>query len=316
MKIIQSFWPNNILDNKEKIDKLNTIYELSSFLLKDTLKNSNISIELVTNNIGKQLFKNIRHYDNVNLLLENDFFNNLDTDLWSAAKIVPMKFYNEDIIHVDGDFLLQDKKYFLNNINSYYDIIVQNKEFGQAYLNNYKIQMEIFESMFDFPKININYVYNCGIIGFKNKNAKNQYIAEFLYKISNCMAKMKIFKEEAKKFFKETNINCIFEQYTLAEVAFIKNYLVRELIPSEKILMEQMISGFSPENIFFHVAGPAKYLNEYVDIFKEILIKLYNNTDIKICDSLKSNDKLFVALRKYLYDSKIQTYNNFTRNIK
>lgn len=316
MKIIQSFWPNNILDDNEKIYKLKVIYELSSFLLKNALKGTNISLELVTNNIGKDFFKDIKSYDNINLLLENDFFNNLDTDLWSAAKIVPMKHYDEDIIHIDGDFLLQDKEYFLANIHSNYDIIVQNKEFGQAYINNYKVQMKIFESMFDFPKIDINYVYNCGIIGFKNRSAKNQYIAEFLYKIANCTQKLKFLKQEAFKFFKETNINCIFEQYTLAEVAFIKNYLVREFIPSEKLLMEQMVSGFSPEDIFFHVAGPAKYLDEYIDIFKESIEALKTNPHIKICSLLKSNKNLLLALRKYLYDSKLETYNNFIKNIK
>lgn len=281
MKIIQSFWPRTT--DKEKLKYQIKFYELSSYLLKSTFEKK-YEVHLVTNNLGAEILKDINYYDNINLYFNNPIFKEVDDSLWSFHKIMSLKAYEEPAVHFDADFFIGDKNDILEKVESPYQVIVQSKEFGAAFKSNYGHQLHLYNKIYNIHNDLINFVYNCGVIGFRDLFIRNIFINEFIFKISNSLPKLDILKEEALKYFSETDINCLFEQYTLAEVAFAKNVFVRELVDCSHFIHKGMISGHSPINNFFHACGPGKYSKAFYELLDNVYRRLLQNPTLNACD--------------------------------
>lgn len=311
MKIIQSFWPRDITD-KEKLKYQFKFYQLSSFLLKLTFSEK-YELHLVTNDAGAEILKNINYYDKINLYFNNPIFKDIDDSLWSFHKVMSLKAYEEPTIHFDGDFFIGDKQDIRLKIDSPYQVIAQSKEFGRAFESNYENQLDIYNKIYDVYKSPVNFVYNCGVLGFRDISIRDMFINEFVYKISNALPKLHILKGEAFKYFKETDINCLFEQYTLAELAFVKNVFVRELVSPHYFYRNGMICGHSPINNFFHACGPSKYSQGFYNLLNNIYNKLLADPELNACDLFRLEQESGV----YNFTTqKIQNYSNFREKMK
>lgn len=310
MKIIQSFWPRTT--DKEKLKYQFKFYQLSSFLLKLTF-DKRYELHLVTNDLGAEILKDINYYDKINLYFNNPMFKEIDDSLWSFHKIMSLKAYKEPTVHFDADFFVGDKNDIREKVDSPYQAIVQSKEFGNAFKSNYEHQLHLYNQIYSAHDNSVNFVYNCGVIGFRDLLMRNIFVNDFIFKISNSLPKLNILKEEAAKYFGETDINCLFEQYTLAQVAFAKNIFVRELVDPSNFIHQGMICGHSPINNFFHACGSAKYSEGFCQIIDTVYNKLLQNPTLNVCDlfRLEKDSGMYRFMSQ-----KFQNYSNFYEKMK
>lgn len=299
MKIIQSFWTKPLINKCHYgIDNLNInqlfkknidYYNLGAKIFKKI----GYDIELFTDSYGAELFK----HNNVGQVIRKDLDdldkNNCLPELWSFSKIYSLQKaslnYNDKIIHIDNDIFFKDIDYIKNKIESDWDILVQSKEDGVFFDKYYKRSIQGFCDIFKltlYQKLDLttyNYAYNCGFLGFKNKEYLNMFYKKYknFYDIVN---EDKVGLEKylyLKKIFApvhflegvKININCILEQVQIAEFCNSLNLNVKEILP--KFLWPNPYNGSCLNNIeklkYKHFSGHKKFTEQ--EVYEEIFSK-------------------------------------------
>lgn len=287
---------------EESLNKAVKYYQIGAKIFKKL----GYSIDLYTDNYGKKLIGDNNIYENIYTDLED--LKDQPTELWSLAKVYSLnKAYlksNEQIIHIDNDLFFSKLDLPKTQIESYWDVLVQSKEINRHYNTYYRYSIEYFCEIFsidNMKKLNLltyNHAYNCGFLGFRNKDIAWIYMQEY-FALYNKIVEQKsnldkyiLFKFNENipfghnKSYK-VNINCILEQVLLTQVVSHYNLYAKEVIPvslwqnpsnsNKKHPIEYI--GFLGEPIeefgFYHYSGGKKYSAD--KIYKEILEKFEDN---------------------------------------
>jgi len=294
LKIIQSFWTKpykhiNVLggysngwhhsklesNTSEAIQKSVKFYELSA----KCLRKLGYTIELFTDQEGASLIsQNI--YDNVNTSL--DAIKDEPAELWTIGKIYSLEkaieMSNEPCIHVDHDIFFRKPEIIKERIECDWDILVQSKEIDDSYKEAYEESIDIFCNIFGIHPFTLrflktyNFCYNCGFLGFKNKEISDKYIPAY-YKLYKHISKQKLNMNKFiglraycgnKGFGLKSNMNCIIEQILLTKIANFYNFYTREIFP-----VSSWCGGAGRSRIisskklgFKHASGQRKYDKE------------------------------------------------------
>lgn len=254
MKFIYSLWTKpELYDTKEKL-------EIISFLGASVKNLSKISsnIELITDSNGYKKLESVGALSalkGINIRKDLDNISHINEGLWAYPKIYSLSLYDEPVCHIDLDFVFTQKASVENVINSEWDILVQSKEAGYHFNFFYKEAINIFmlclldmdkDFIINYPeflyKESFNFTYNCGLLGFKNMEAKQKYTKKCLniYSMLNDVKIIKKFYDLHHIICKQTpiinrlNINCLIEQYFLTAFSNFENLYVKEMCPMKE----------------------------------------------------------------------------------
>jgi hypothetical protein len=290
MKYIYSLWSKKLNENLGKLSKeegaklLRRERALMSKSLGSLIEcvGTNSQIELVSDDFGINLFSGLpfgRVRNHLNKI------NDLSSDFWAYGKIYSLGLYNEPVCHLDYDFIIKDHNYFRKIFNDdKWDVLVQSKEISPAFYLIYQAGVDAFLGSIDsgfFKDMmelyyfeSYKYAYNCGVLGFKNIEAKHEFVEKtkkmysFFNEKENVLTKtfenhndiphLSIQKGKntvnqelvnLKKYWDlaniysvrhehldPTNINCMLEQFFLTVWSNYKNLYVKEVCPIEKWL--------------------------------------------------------------------------------
>lgn len=215
-KAIYSYWE----DNRKKVNggytsKKNLAISLT-LSVELALKQFE-EVELITNTYGKNLLidKYKVPFTSVKVVLDQ-FDNILNPDFWAYVKIFTYSIQEEPFVHIDNDVILWDK--IPDNIlNS--PLFFQNKEKfteHKGYLRLVKEAKGFAKINFDIIMSEIDYAYNCGVIGVNDLSVIREWksiVDEYLFSAKNQMT----WNETPDKH----SHNHLFEQFFIS--ALIKN---------------------------------------------------------------------------------------------
>jgi hypothetical protein len=271
IKVIHSFWSKPFLNNRwgvtDQFRKNIFTYALSAVYAKKMFGN----ITLVCDSVGAELLE-IIEYNEINNSLDD--LEEVNPKFWTYGKVKSLSLYNEPVLHIDGDVLLifdTLKEVFLSN----WDVIVQMKEIGSHYTSTYSEMLPTVSKVVGFIDYGLyNFVYNCGVIGFKDIEFKNQYCHTFFDTIEKCNLGI----SELDKIDGKYEINCALEQSLLTVMAENNNKYVKEILPLAK-MEEISLQGLANKIGYAHLWGKAKYdefcLNKVRKKLYELDEKLY-----------------------------------------
>ena len=269
MKAIHSFWSKPFLNNRwgitDQFRKNIFTYALSAIYAKRLFGN----VTLVCDSIGAD-FLEVIGYDDVNTSL-NDL-EDVNPKFWAYGKIKSLSLFNESVLHIDGDVLLRYeslKKVFESN----WDVIVQMKEVGEHFTGTYSEMLPTVSKVVGFIDYELyNFVYNCGVIGFKDVSFKNQYCHTFFDTIEKCNKGI----SELNKINGKYEINCALEQSLLTAMAENNNKYVKELLPLAE-MTEIGLEGLANKIGYAHLWGKSKYDEFWLNKVRKRLYELDNN---------------------------------------
>ena len=211
------------------------IYQLTKKSV-DLINRYNGEVHFITDSLGKEIFKNIK-FASIDTYL--DCVPKKYYQIWCLGKMYALNKIankNEPFIHLDYDFLIFKKipEYIFKK-----DIIVQSLEYD---LNKFGYAIDYFDknciNKYYCKNQNLDYAYNCGIIGGQD------YV--FFNKYSNAAINMITDKENEKFFLKN------FDEH-------LKNY------PNFKHWTTSVLSEQ------YHLANACNFLNKKVTFFYEEL---------------------------------------------
>ena len=272
MKAIHSFWSKPFLNNRwgitDQFRKNIFTYALSAIYAKRLFGN----VTLVCDSIGAD-FLEVIGYDDVNTSL-NDL-EDVNPKFWAYGKIKSLSLFNESVLHIDGDVLLRYES-LIKVFESNWDVIVQMKEVGEHFTGTYSEMLPTVSKVVGFIDYELyNFVYNCGVIGFKDVSFKNQYCHTFFDTIEKCNKGI----SELNKINGKYEINCALEQSLLTVMAENNNKYVKELLPLAE-MTEIGLEGLANKIGYAHLWGKSKYdefwLNKVRKRLYELDNKLYN----------------------------------------
>lgn len=177
-------------------------------------------VHLVTDNAGADTFKNMG-FTSIDTVLENiPNHKEIKNHIWCYGKLYGINYIankNEPFFHLDYDFFLLDK--IPNDILSA-EVVFQSKEDAllEFYNKNFFIQNcknKYLNKNLDFN--NLNYAYNCGIVGGQNYTFFKKY-TEFSMKMIQDLENKDFWFTNYKKFpnFFEFTKSILAEQYYAA----------------------------------------------------------------------------------------------------
>lgn len=230
MNLIYTFTKK--LSNPANLEKLVKIYKES---YKNNIRFHNII--LYTDNESVYLFK-----DTFDKIVLKDFDNIL---LLDDYKYNVLKYLNDNDILFDGDIFLTHKLYIDDNFEVICDQNIKNILYTPFY-TYYKDTIDLFlknkiENVIPFFK-KMNYVPNIGILKFKNKTVKTEFL-EYYWKMKNWYINSNL--ELSHNLIQNDNKVCaVFGQYLLG------------LFANEQKIN---ISFLSDKNIYSHLSGDTKF---------------------------------------------------------
>lgn len=180
MKIIQSFWSQNLTDPlAENYGWLSEPHNWLSWILSTNQLAKFYEVELYTDQKGYEILidKLQLPYHKVHVVL--DELNHYHKSLWAMPKIKTYSLQNEPFLHVDGDVFIW--KEFSDDLLSG-DFITQNLEITTEYYEEmwkdiYPNLVFVPNEMKDYINNHNNYAYNMGIIGGNNYDYFKKYAA-------------------------------------------------------------------------------------------------------------------------------------------
>lgn len=260
MNVIQSY---KKLNNDVSNDFVNCACYTLSYIYA---RNAGIDIKLHTDLYGKHLFNHIPYKE---IIVDLEDINYYDCDLYAFPKIHALE--NEPLgsIHIDGDVLL--KKESLKSLLDFsdYDCIVQSYEDKTSFGFRYDESMKACSNLpfKDYVTKECNQMYNCGILGFNNKELKDEFIVEYK-RLAESYKDNKI--EEVGRV-----PDLVIEQKLIYDLTNNK-YNVKELLTRDGY------NEYAKEIGYCHILGKAK-----IDRIKEVINKIYE-LDIDLYNKFKS----------------------------
>lgn len=234
MKIIQSTYiydeTLSMIKNRVKCNNINMFY--SSLLSYITLKHYYGDVKFFTNPLGyERIFKYIP-YDELELIeLPSKILKTNINALWFYAKIIALKNTKGPLIHVDNDVMIFKSVFdnFINDRNI--DILAQELESIEQW-SGYKV---VFDKLGTKLKEKLENVYqgkdpiNCGVLGFKSDNIKNEFVKE-VDDLIDFFIKNNYFNEKLYTTHYQTLYPMVIEQCNLKEFTLNNNYSVKLIL--------------------------------------------------------------------------------------
>lgn len=266
MKFIYTYWTKPIFCNNQtpkatsappmngERTKLMLLHSIA------LLNNITDNIDILTDDNGISFLKENGILDKLKFNSIKNSLNEIDdynVDLWGISKLYGLSLYDEPVCHIDFDFMIMNHKYFKNILlESVFDLIVQSKEGSSSYDELYKEASKSF-FLIAHNKFNLykeykeffyescyRFVYNCGILGFKNLEAKEEYLNKAIPIFQKLNADPELinqfynfntlFSKKVGTRVGVLNINCVLEQYLLTIWSNFKNLYVKELMPMSR----------------------------------------------------------------------------------
>jgi len=253
-KAIYTLW----LDPRQKINQgyenildLFCCLSLSVELAKQQFE----KVELVCNSTGKSLLIDQLQipFTSYNVALDQ-FDNKLDPDHWALAKMYSYSIQNEPFLHIDTDVFIFSK---IPQEVLQKDLIFQNKEMLDIH-GGYLVSLEKYRKLrsklqSSAVKDNVQYAYNCGVVGANNLDVIKQWYS---------LASSFVEGEEYKTFWEEQEdkhrFNHFFEQYFIACLVDQNKELSVESLLGDLLIDRGHYSYSNKEFLYTHLWGEVK----------------------------------------------------------
>ena len=247
MKAIYTYWTDG-KDVSALNGGFNNLRDMAAMVTLSIrkLKEQNpqiISVHLVTNTIGKQLFadKYPVPFDQVDVILD-ELDGVLSPNHWAFAKIMAYAAQTEPFIHIDCDVILWEP---LSEELTSKDLFFQNKEDLSTH-QGYHVTMDNAKTVlpidFDYK---VKWAYNCGIVGSKRPDIMQKWLA---------MAKDYLFNPKNEAYWHwckdKHSTNHLFEQYFISTLVKHEGIECGELLPNFTYDIDQ--------TAITHLWGPVK----------------------------------------------------------
>ena len=176
MALFQSFWSKPALSKRWKIsNQLEANLWITALSCAYARKN-NIPLTMHTDDYGKELLKHLP-YDSIKLTL-NQLPSDTPIGQWAVSKFYAQQEHPLGDIHIDNDVFIKKRSLYDLMTNSHYDCIVQSFELADG--GQYVEAQELVRNIEGIPtSVDLRYAYNVGVIGFKDKELKQQYIDDY-----------------------------------------------------------------------------------------------------------------------------------------
>lgn len=259
--IVQTFWTKPMDDNNFDINL--DLAKISLFYLH---KNG-YKVHMYTDSKGIKFLQDYG-YDKLTLDLDN-IPEDIPTCMFAYPKIIALEKEELGTIHIDLDVFIKKPCLDIFFKNKKIDVILQCKEEGYLYF--YEVVKQNIEKVgvskdlcVDYTKYGPN---NVGIIGFNNKELKEQYIKKY----KSCSQYYKKFKiDMIDLFFEQINISYLIKNY---------NYNVFYLLGNTNYLKDYIkINKLANKIGYQHLQGGWKHSKKGKDIIKKYKSMLLNNT--------------------------------------
>jgi hypothetical protein len=295
MKIVQTFWSNNVDPFTNSFGWLAPEYHLMSWTLSCLqIKQHYNDVTLYCDSLAAKILIDILQLPYSELVCNLDDFNKYDAGLWALPKIHTYSLQESPFLHIDGDVFIW-KKFDAYLING--DLIAQNED-----------EMPVFEQTMQSLEANFSYfpkeisserilgakvtTFNAGIYGGSDISFFKEYTHE----------SFKFVHENTPHFSKinVSNFNAIFEQYLFycfvkkknKKVQLLFNELIRDkeykgfgdfdCVPHQKqylhLLSDYKKSGIVCNDMAFRLRQdyPENYY-KIIELFKKKKLPLFNN---------------------------------------
>jgi len=271
MKIVQTFWSKPLLQGATQtfyqrgdtggwLDRKN--YYVSWALSCLQLCKFYDQVELVTDEVGKEILIDRLKLPYTNVVVTLDKLNHFHTDLWALGKIHSYGIQREPFIHVDSDIYIWDKFGIEHG-----DLISQNFEKGYFYneiLKNFSTHFSYFPECLASQINNEHMVHsiNAGIFGGSNWPFIQEYTRQAYHFVERNLVQLPMI--EIAKF------NVLFEQILFFYLAAEKNLEITPLVNDTFSTYGKWIVNFDgvPESTkFIHAIGGHKKdvaVNEHI----------------------------------------------------
>lgn len=132
-----------------------------------------------TDSLGALFLQHIP-YDELHVDLDN-IYKDIHPRFWAYAKIKAIEKEDVNFVHIDGDVFIKSKDCFDILFDRKYDVIVQNFESSSWYNKEFHVFDNIKDTCI---KNKLNYklegAYNTGVLGFKNKQLKDNFVKGYI----------------------------------------------------------------------------------------------------------------------------------------
>jgi hypothetical protein len=263
----------------------NKTEEQQKLMLKLTEKSVNLinqyngEVHLITDSLGKEIFKNIKFAS------INNYLNDVPKeygDVWCLGKMFALNkiaHKNQPFIHLDYDFLIFKKipEYILKK-----DIIVQSLE-KKLYRYGYSLdyfKQECPNKYYCENSNNIDYAYNCGIIGGQDYDFFQKYSKASIDMILNIKNKNFFLKSYLEHFkinnkFNHWTTSILAEQYHFSNACSVLNknvtFFYKELAPLTSAWYKNTycpdVKEFFLESKCIHLYGEFKYNKRFQEMY-------------------------------------------------
>ena len=289
MKLIQSLDTSLIRDinlGNSMLDKINSYNLILRMTILSHLrllqyypeKEVELYVDDYTYDLIKDIFpKSLRKLTDITPLNK--------THIWTQSKLALIGSMKEPFLHIDCDIIFKQK---INlNAGLYTDVFVERKEdkytfnwyqngifyIDEMYQLYKKLEFVNHNSIEKYWQTDLNYAYNCGIIGFKDFKIKDRYV-----ELYNQLENLYTYGLSLKPYYEQ--IFVVLEQYSLNCFIQKEEISVTTLLPSDNLTNQ---GEFANRIGYVHLFGVGKYMDfnvlkiknilesEYPSIYKEIL---------------------------------------------
>lgn len=258
-RFVHSFWTKPCENDNEKLKKY-ILYFATSLAW---LKKNNFPIVLHTDSKGKEVFKDLP-YDEIYTTLDN-IPENINPKFYAYGKFLAMQQEELGSVHIDGDVFIKTKELGDRILNFKSDLITQSTEperVVKRFYRRWDFDKELIKDLID---LDTNTAYNCGIIGFNNKEFRDKYY---------------------NTYFKLVDILPEFKHPLAIPDLVCEQLLLFYLYPNQETLFNGEITLSEAHKIgYLHIPSSTKMLPEYIECLKRMLQNLNSNI-YNICQNI------------------------------
>lgn len=268
IQLVYSFYTKHLND-------VNFFLQCICFVLSSIYaKKSGFNINLHTDSKGYEYLK-MCPYDNI--YVDLDDIDLPAKKLYAAVKFKVMEKYPIGVIHIDGDVLLKNSNLIELLKFDEYDCIVQSVEAPPVYGWGWDWSASVWDNC-EYPEWanrKCEIMYNCGVVGFNNKELKDEYFNTY----------WDMYKQYLEKGINKDSVpDLIIEQQFLYDLCCDKKYKVKCLIDGNHPSKSANQIGYQ------HLIGETKQkeYKQILKIIKNLDINIYNQLKKKFYGSVKS----------------------------
>lgn len=268
---IHSLWTKPMIANRRDFDfKQNIIITtVSNAVSAAYVIHNGGNIKLYTDGFGIDMLEFIPYTDIEKLTVPT----NVPTANWAVGKFLTLEKMSLGDIHIDGDVYLKSEKLLNTITDDSYDFVVQSIEDDRETLSTYYKEVRDVMINNDIKPLTCQLIdtpsYNCGTVGFFNKELKTKYLNEYFVSLKQIMMNTNI----QKQFKIDPNLipDLVMEQQYLYQIS--DNYKVHNLLGHADEIYENAV-----KINYQHVLGGFKttQLNNIFNELKYIDFNLYN----------------------------------------